>query len=293
MRGRERMFTATHGKELYYETWFPLEEGATGRGDFAVFLHAVHESADTTTAQELANVFATQLGHEFICLEHYGHGRSYGKRGHVDSFDRLCKDLMEFLDWKLAQNPSRGLLLLGHSMGGAVATCVGGGLVKKYGDRFRGEVLIAPALSGPQVSAGTKLLLGVGTWLLPDLKAGPLEDPDAGMPPDEASKYKASEQNYVDKMRLATCNMFVTFFAQVDHDLDCGKMQLTFPMLILHGDQDTTVSLAGSQRLIDASQSTEVKLVKLVGDGHQPICNRNRAVALAAIHDWVKRRLRK
>jgi len=30
--GREGMFTASHGKELYYETWFPLEEGATGKG---------------------------------------------------------------------------------------------------------------------------------------------------------------------------------------------------------------------------------------------------------------------
>ena len=32
VRGREGMFTASHGKELYYETWFPLEEGATGKG---------------------------------------------------------------------------------------------------------------------------------------------------------------------------------------------------------------------------------------------------------------------
>jgi hypothetical protein len=67
MEGRKGMFKASHGKELYFETWSQHDSAAAGTGgSVAVFLTGVHESADTTTVRELAGLFAGELGHEFV-----------------------------------------------------------------------------------------------------------------------------------------------------------------------------------------------------------------------------------
>lgn len=59
------------------------------------------------------------------CLDHRGHGRSEGLRGHVDSFDLLADDAalaISRIDHMLKKRFGRSEIhLLGHSMGGLVA----------------------------------------------------------------------------------------------------------------------------------------------------------------------------
>ena len=50
-----------------------------------------------------------------------GHGRSGGRRGHVDDFGDYLDDLSVVVDWARAQNANLPWALLGHSMGGAIA----------------------------------------------------------------------------------------------------------------------------------------------------------------------------
>ncbi len=50
-----------------------------------------------------------------------GHGRSGGRRGHVDSFADYLDDLTSVVDWARARNATLPWALLGHSMGGAIA----------------------------------------------------------------------------------------------------------------------------------------------------------------------------
>jgi len=50
-----------------------------------------------------------------------GHGRSDGRRGHVDDFGDYVDDLAAVVAWSRAQNPDLPWAVLGHSMGSAVA----------------------------------------------------------------------------------------------------------------------------------------------------------------------------
>jgi len=139
----------------------------------------------------------------------------------VESFDLLCSDAVEFVAWRLAQGAGK-VLLLGHSMGGAVAAWVSEELARRFGERFLGAVLVAPALAGPSVGGATRAALAVGAWLLPGLKAGPPDDPEAGMPPAEAAAYRASPHNFLENMRLGTAAMFIALFDRRAPDVSCA-----------------------------------------------------------------------
>eukprot|EP00961_Rhodomonas_salina_P063546 853953-Rhodomonas_salina.2 len=76
-KGEGTYFRNSKGKELYVEIWRPAQR-PPGPRQLAFFFHGVHESADTCTVQVMAEMCTQKLGMEFACMEHHGHGRSYG-----------------------------------------------------------------------------------------------------------------------------------------------------------------------------------------------------------------------
>jgi alpha-beta hydrolase superfamily lysophospholipase len=50
-----------------------------------------------------------------------GHGRSGGRRGHVNDFSEYLDDLAMVVDWARQQNVGKPWALLGHSMGAAIS----------------------------------------------------------------------------------------------------------------------------------------------------------------------------
>jgi len=290
----QNLSLAQAGKKLYYETWKPSGWQPSVSRTLAFFFHEVHGSADTTTVRELAAKFAGSLGVEFICMEHQGHGRSYGTKALVDSWDSLCENAVEFIQWRLlksANNQQDKFFVAGHSLGGAIVAWTGDQLKEIYKDRFLGAIMIAPGLSGPPVPSVKLMALRAVCLVAPWAPLGPPENPDGSMKPDEALKYKSSPHNYIGNMRLGTGKMFIDLFEKVDKHLDMGKLKLDFEFLILHGDKDHTVHISISQRLVDASQSKDKSLVVLEGEGHQPLCNDQRLNVLETIGKWTKVRL--
>lgn len=80
-------------------------------------------------------------------MDHRGHGRSEGVRGHVDSFEQYVDDVQVFVDQVSKEWSSSGrevqIHLLGHSMGGLISLR----LLQKYENlQFRSATLSAPLL---------------------------------------------------------------------------------------------------------------------------------------------------
>jgi alpha-beta hydrolase superfamily lysophospholipase len=62
-----------------------------------------------------------ERGIAFTAFDCRGHGRSGGRRGHVDDFGDYLDDLDTVVAWARAHAPGVPWALLGHSLGGAVA----------------------------------------------------------------------------------------------------------------------------------------------------------------------------
>src|SRR5262249_46358188 len=76
--------------------------------------------------------------------DHLGHGRSDGERALVESVDDLVADLDAVARRAAADHPGLPLVLIGHSMGGLIAT--------RYAQQHGGK-LAALVLSGPAVGS--------------------------------------------------------------------------------------------------------------------------------------------
>lgn len=107
----------------------------------------------------------TERGFRTIGFDQRGHGLSEGPRGVIPSDDALQRDLEQVVD--AARSPGSPLLLLGHSMGGAVVAQ----FVAQRRRPLDGLVMTSPALAA-DLSLIQRMQLAIGRRLSPNLALG-------------------------------------------------------------------------------------------------------------------------
>lgn len=83
-------------------------------------------------------------GAEVYAPDHLGHGRSAGERALVRSIDHMAADLRTVVEHGRQQRPGVPAVLIGHSLGGIIATR----FVQLYPGLVDSLVLSAPAIGG-------------------------------------------------------------------------------------------------------------------------------------------------
>jgi alpha-beta hydrolase superfamily lysophospholipase len=110
---RNRVQSAPQEAELFYQSWTTAQGSGT-----LVVTHGIGEHSEnySKTAENLAG-----LGWNVIAWDLRGHGRSEGKRGHVDRFTDYADDLGALLlHLEKSGTLNQPFALVGHSMGGLV-----------------------------------------------------------------------------------------------------------------------------------------------------------------------------
>lgn len=140
-------FEGSDGTTLFYRNYVPEKER------FRVIVsHGLGEHSG-----RYGHVVDTlcPMGASLWAIDHRGHGRSQGKRGHIYEFEDYLKDLKIIIEMA-GRDRTDGLplLLMGHSMGGLIALS----FVRKFPGYINGLIVSSP-------------LLGVHKPLSPLLKA--------------------------------------------------------------------------------------------------------------------------
>lgn len=131
----EGKFAGPGGLLLRERWWLP-----EGEPRAAVVL--VHGLKDHGARYDHAGGWLADRGYAVYALDLRGHGESGGERFFVETFDEYVEDLAVFLGRVREKEFGRPVLLMGHSMGGAVASL----FVMNRRPELRGLVLTAPAL---------------------------------------------------------------------------------------------------------------------------------------------------
>ncbi|CAA3029477.1 caffeoylshikimate esterase-like [Olea europaea subsp. europaea] len=200
-------------------------------------------------------------GYEVHGIDYEGHGKSSGLLGYIPSFDNLVDDCSEHFTniCEKEENVKRMRIIMGESMGGAVVLR----LHRKKPNYWDGGVLVAPMCKIAEDMRPSPLAIKVLTMLtnvLPTWKLTPTQDivDLAFRDPQVRKEIRSNPYAYKGRPRLQTS--YQLYNASLD--LEKRLEEVSFPFLILHGEDDKVTDPSVSKILYESARS-EDKTFKL------------------------------
>lgn len=271
-------YTASDGDNLAVQDW-PLAEDERPRG-LVVIVHGLGEHAGRYdhVARRLNG-----WGFAVRSFDQYGHGESDGVRGALPRKHRLLDDLADIVESWRVRVPGVPLIVLGHSMGGLVASR----FVARGKLPVDGLVLSSPALAA-RMNALQKLLLAVVPRIAPNFTVGNGLNPDfVSHDPGVVAAYRADPLVH-DRIsgRLGQ------FIAEGGSRVLAHAASWKVPTLLMYAGADQLVDPEGS-RAFAAAAPKDVVSAHCFDDLYHEIFNEPAPMAepvFATLKQWLDAR---
>ncbi|MGB8327840.1 MAG: lysophospholipase [Steroidobacteraceae bacterium] len=272
MRHLEDSFVGVHGLRLYTQAWLP--EGAVVA--VVVLSHGLAEHSGRYG--ELVALLV-QRGYAVHALDHVGHGRSEGRRSYVDRFGSLVDDLAQLMRAAVVAHPGRPLLLLGHSLGGAIAFAC----ALEHQHELKGLILSAPALGATAVPRFRLIVARILSRVAPYSGALKLPADAVSRDPAVVDSYEHDPLVYRGAVPARTAVELLDAMSQ----FPARALELRVPVLALHGTADRLVPLAAVQPVYDRIGSADKSIVLYPGLYHEVFHEPERAAVFADLEGWL------
>jgi lysophospholipase len=223
-------------------------------------------------------------GIQIHALDHRGHGRSGGLRGHTPAFGRLVEDFGGFARGVMESAPAGvPVFLLGHSLGGLIAirwleTQPGG---------LRGAILSAPLLAVKKQAARWKVALsGILSKALPWVPiSGEVDPAELTADPAYVRAYRDDPLIH-DKI---TPRLYTQMVAAMG-DAFAERGRISIPLLFLVPGADTIVAEEETLRFAESLRG-DVTVRRYPGFHHESLNELERARPLADLLAWLEARI--
>jgi alpha-beta hydrolase superfamily lysophospholipase len=236
LRRTESHFPGFDGLGLFRRAWLPADPRRV--------LLVVHGYAEHSGRYEGFGSWFAARGCAVHAYDHRGHGRSRGRRCHVQDFREYLGDLDCFLEIVRREHSQIPITLVGHSMGGLVAAAY---LVDRR-----------PAIESA-VTSGAGLALGRGIprlrvaaarllrRLLPRFSLG------SGLDPNGLSRDPEVVKGYLEDplvFRRMTVSLAAELVGAVPRTA-ARAAEVAVPLLMLHGGEDPICPADGSRAFFE------------------------------------------
>jgi alpha-beta hydrolase superfamily lysophospholipase len=280
MQNTPTTITTADGLSLHLQHW---PAGAAARGTVLI-VHGLgeHSGRYADLATDL-----NRAGWHVAAYDHRGHGRSQGQRGWVRHADDLPADLGLVID-AVRSVRAGPLVLLGHSMGGAVAArFVAAGTAPGPRPAWYREVdalvLSSPALA-VTMSLAQKFSLRVMGRLVPNIAVNNgLQRQWISRDPNVVATYKADP--LVHDRITPKLGKFI-----LDSG-DCVRRQApawALPTLLMFAGADRCVAPRGSREFAAAAPAAVVTVREWPGLFHEIFNEPERSEVIAALVAWLQ-----
>ena len=205
--------------------------------------------------------------------DHLGHGESAGEPALVTDFERIVDDLHAVADLAREQHPGLPLVLIGHSMGGLIAT--------RYAQRHAGD-LAGLVLSGPAIG----LSVVIKDWLAaPALPDDPIDIAVLSRDLSVGEAYAEDPRVYHGGWKRPTLEAFMA----ADGAIEAGGGFGDLPTYYVHGEADELVPMAVAQPFVHqlaGSDFTE----RIVPEARHEVFNEtDKDETIGSVADFVER----
>ena len=269
-------FQSGTGENIFYRCWAPAEPRAV-----ILLAHGLAEHSGRYA--DFADFFA-DAGIATCALDHPGHGRSDGKRGHIGRFREYTDVLAQLLSRVRRAHPDIPFVFLGHSMGGLIAA----DFLLQHQSAFVAAVLTGAAIQAPQRPSRVALSINrLIAALMPRLGVMQLDASTISRDPQVVIDYENDPLVFRDKV---TARLVTELFTAMDRVV-ANAASIRLPLLIMHGSEDKLTAVDGSKLLHDKVSSEDKKIVTYDGLYHEILNEPERMQVMADILHWLDSRL--
>jgi len=211
-----------------------------------------------------------------------GHGRSSGKRGHVRRFDDYLRCLEGIVSLALRDHPAARPVVLGHSLGGLIATCY----AVKFPDKLRGLILSSPlwGLTLP-VPAWKRVVAHGLARIWPSFTMQRTRTPEFALSHDPDVKARYLADPLVHRVASAGLYLYVRrLFRRLPHLV----RDLRVPVLVLQAGDDRIASAQATAALFPRIASEKKTLRIYDGYYHELLNEVGRDAVFQEIVTWLR-----
>lgn len=262
---------------LYYRNW-------AAEGDTKGVVMLIHGLGEHCQRYEALGSYLSKAGYALCSMDLPSHGHSEGQRGHVDNFNVFQQAALGLYQHIKTAYPDTPVFLLGHSMGGLIATR----LLLDHQNKFQGALLSGAAIQSPQEPpAWQVLVMKAIAKLFPKSPMLQLDASAVSRDPKVVEKYMADPLVSKDKLSA----QFLVAMTNTMEQCKSEAAKISLPILIMHGSADVMTAPEGSELLHDSISSTDKQLTIYDGLYHE-IFNEPEAKSIyGEIVDWMTARL--
>jgi len=223
----------------------------------------------------------TSSGFKVVAHDHYGHGQSGGRRADIPHFERYLDDLMLVIQSQEKKTPGLPVILLGHSMGGAIATA----FACRHPDKIDALILSGAAIRN---EAGVSLPLRWGAKVLatlaPNMGVRPFDTAGISRDTRVVKAYVADPLVYTGPMKARMGREML----RISKLTSAEKLaRVKMPALIMHGSADRIVAPGCSTLLLKGLGSTDKRLEIFDGLYHEILNEPEKQKVFATISIWL------
>ena len=226
--------------------------------------------------------FFAQHGYRLCTYDLRGHGRSHGRRGHIQRYGEFLDDLQMVMEHYRREGVP--MFLYGHSLGGQITL----NYLLQRRPRVSGAIIASPWLALAFQPGRLKVLLAkIMNRLWPSFTQFTLDDP-AALSRDLA--FLASMQGQDLVHHLVSARMFGEVLAGADRTCE-GSAGYDCPLLLIHGADDPLTSAAATESFFEKVAAPDKTLKIYPGMRHETHNEIGRETVLAEMAEWMDRRL--
>jgi len=207
--------------------------------------------------------------------DHIGHGLSEGERALVAEGEALSSDLHLVAEIARGAHPGLPVVLIGHSMGGIVAT--------RYAQRHPGK-LAALVLSGPVIGGNSQIMGLLELDPIPDV---PIDPAVLSRDPETGAKYAADPLVYSGPFLRPTLEMFKQAVGDIAEGGGFGDMAV----LWIHGSEDALAPLEETRAAVERLRGPRTEDKVYEEARHEIFNETNREEVLDDTMDFIRRSL--
>ena len=222
-------------------------------------------------------------GIAFSAFDHYGHGQSEGKRGHVPSLDVHLRNVEKIVQFAAEKFPGAQIFLYGHSMGGNLAL--------NYAIR-QPQGLAGLVVTSPWLRLSTPLprfrfaLMRIMNRIWPSFTLSRRTDLSKLTSDSEVAEFCGNDPLNHGKI---TARQLVVAIDAAEWAL-AHASELGVPLLLAHGSEDLVTSPEASREFSEKVPG-DCDFRLLDGIRHEPHQELNRKEFIDSVIEWIESKL--